>query len=119
MGRRRKPPERCISVHVFHPDAFEREIDDDESEWIGGAIMWGVRLGDKSPRLVSVEIKHGVARQTATKLLRQIADAIDRSSESIMAAHDCAFGNYDLQKQAFIHDLAGMEGLGGETPEVL
>lgn len=119
MGRRRKPPERCIHVTVFHPEAFEREIDDDESEWIGRQIMWGVRAGDKTPRLVSVEIKHGVARQTATKLLRQIADAIDRSNESIMAAQDFAFGDYDLQKQAFVDDWAGMEGLGGETPEAL
>lgn len=118
MGRRRNPPERCIYVSVFHPEAFEREIDDDESEWIGGGITWGVSTGDKSPRLVSVEIKHGVARRTATKLLRQIADAIDRSSESMMAAQDLAFGDYDLQKQAFIDDWAGMEGLGGEIPEV-
>ena len=123
MGRSRKPPERCVYVNVFHPDAFERQIDADEYEnkmlSTVGAITWGVQVGDRSPRLVTVEVKHGVARQTATKLLRQIADALDRSSESIMAAHDYASGDYDLQKQAFIDDWACMEGLGGETPEAL
>jgi hypothetical protein len=124
MGRSKKPPERCLFVNVFHPDAFDREIAEDEYEDPGtmsilGPMSWGVYAGDKSPRLLRVEIKHGMARHTAARLLRRIAEAIEQSPEKLMAAPEWTHGHYDLENRAFIDEWAGMGSGDGEAPEVL
>jgi len=124
MTRKRNPPERCIYFSVFHAEAFDRPIVSDEYETAEvadiGPIIWGVDLIDRSPRLVSAELKHGVSRQTAAKLLRQIADAIEASSESLMAAPNLANGTYDLQQRAFVNDWEGLgDDMDGEQPRVL
>lgn len=125
MARKRKPPERCIYVSVFHADAFDRPIASDEYEAAEvaaiGPITWGVDSIDDSPRLVTAEIKHGVSRQTAAKLLRQIADAIEASSESLMAAPNLANGTYDLEQRVFVNDWEGLDesSMDGELPEAI
>jgi hypothetical protein len=122
MGRSKKLPERCLVVNVFHAEAFDREIAEDEQEDLGlilGPVRWGMAVGDTSPRLLSVEIKHGTARQTAARLLRQIAEAIERSPETLMAAPAGARGDYDVESRAFVDEWAGMGRGNGEAPEVL
>lgn len=124
MGRKKQPPARDVFINVFHADGFDRKIASDEYEddvhEIIGPIRWGVSSGNsRNPRLLSVEIAHGVSRQTASKLLRQIADAIDRSPEPFMASPEFASGHYDIRERAFVNEWEDLEGVGGESPEVI
>ncbi len=125
MARKPRLADRDIHVIVYHADAFDRPIAADEYEddlkllADTGAISWAVGTGEKSPRLLEVQIKHGVSRQTATKLLRQIADAIDESPEHLLSAHEGASGYFDISQRAFIDEWGGMADLDGKTPEIL
>lgn len=125
MARKPKLAHRDIHVFVYHAEAFDRPIAADEYEddlkcfADTGAISWGVGTGEKSPRLVEVQIKHGVSRQTATKLLRQIADAIDHAPERLLSAPESASGFYDIAQRAFVDEWSAMGDLDGKTPDIL
>ena len=122
MPRKGRPKELNVFVSVFHADALERPVDADDDadlEFIGEPVKWGVHSGNRSPHLVTAEIKHGVSRQTAAKLLRQIADAIQKAPQGILATPCWEGGHYDVEQQTFVNEWPGLGDLDTKNPEIV
>jgi hypothetical protein len=120
MGRKRKPAECNLVVIVYHPEALERLVPEDECDesCLSHPVLWGMGPGNGLDHVLSVEIKRGVSRLTATKLLRQLAEAIESQPESLMATPSGQGGFYDAEKKAFVNDWPDLD-MEADPPKVI
>ena len=111
-SRRRHLPESiCVTVRVFHEDAFTRKVPDSElplkKEDFGRVQMPAVDVetsfDNESLAILEVMVVNGVSNETAAVLLRSIAKAFEESPVPFI---DRLWSQpvYDVVQKRFVKD---------------